>query len=338
MKNKLIIGVVGVGLTSHFRYHALKRIPKSKVELKGAYSKTPKNLLNFSNEMSTKAYSSLEELLKDSEINTISINTPNSYHYDIAKLALNNNKNVIVEYPLVTDSYKKAEKILGLASKKGLFIHVGHTMNYDNDLNFFKKNNKYIGNVLTGYRYFSVKENISFFNLSGKKIFYEGLGSWYNNRKISGGWIITAHYHYIQLFRRAIGEVVSVFSVDSSKNGIVMGSVLMKHENNASSVIQWGFPIPGRNFTQTIFSGTNGLIEINNNKYFIFSKEKVTEGIFSDKTLEETSSFVEDWKFLLKKIDSKKDMEKDNEDMLKVLKISISAQKSADLGRSIFID
>jgi hypothetical protein len=31
-------------------------------------------------------------------------------------------------------------------------------------------------------------------------------------------------------------------------------------------------------------------------------------------------------------------MEKDNEDMLKVLKISISAQKSADLGRSIFID
>ena len=90
MKKKLIIGIIGVGLTAHLRYYALEEIAKNRVAVKGAYSKTTSNLMNFSKEMSIKAFGSLEEILEDPDINTISINTPNIYHYEITKQALSN--------------------------------------------------------------------------------------------------------------------------------------------------------------------------------------------------------------------------------------------------------
>jgi predicted dehydrogenase len=337
MEKKLIIGMVGVGLTAHLRCYALKEIPGSRAQIKGAYSRTRENLMNFSKEMSVKVFNSLEEMLEDQEINTISVNIPNNYHYEVIERALEYNKNIIVEYPMVTGDHKKAEKLLKYASKKDLFIHVGHTMNYDNDLRFVIKNKKYLGNILAAYRYLNIKDTVSYFDQSGKKVFYKDLGSWYSDSNKSGGWIATAHYHYIQIFRRTMGEVVSLYAVDSGREGIAMGSLLMKHENNAGSAIQWGFPIPGRDLAFTLFTGTRGSIEINNNQYLIYSNEKVKEGMFPDNMVREVNPFIDDWKFLFKKIDSKEIKEEDDADMLKVLKISIYAQRSATSGREISI-
>ena len=337
MKKKLIVGMVGVGLTAHLRCYALKEIPGNRACIKGAYSRTRRNLMSFSEEMSVKAFRSLEDMLEDNEINTISINTPNIYHYDIIERALTYNKNVMVEYPMVTGDHKKAEKLLSSASKKRLFIHVGHTMNYDNDLRFISKNKKYLGNILTGYRYLNIKDTVSYFDQSGKKVFYKDLGTWYTDESKSGGWIATAHYHYIQIFRKIMGEVTSLYAVDSGRDRIAMGSLLMKHENNASSAIQWGFPIPGRDLAFTLFTGTEGSVEINNNQYLICSNKKTMEGVFPDNMLREVNSFIGDWKFLFKKIDNKKIKEEDDADMLKVLKTSIYAQRSARSGKAISI-
>jgi hypothetical protein len=130
---------------------------------------------------------------------------------------------------------------------------------------------------------------------------------------------------------------VSLYAVDSGRNGVEMGSLLMKHENNAGSAIQWGFPIPGRDLAFTLFTGTEGSIEINNNRFFIYSNKKVKEGTFSDHMLREVNSFIDDWKFLFKKIDNEDIKEEDDDDMLKILKISISAQRSAISGKKISI-
>lgn len=337
MEKKLVVGIVGAGLTAHLRYYAIKEFPGNRIRVKGVYSRTPGNLAKFSKEISVKAFNSLEEMYKDAEINTISLNIPNRYHYEFVKSALYNGKNVIVEYPLVINDYKEAEELLEFASERGLFLHVGQTMKYDNDLKFLIKNKDHIGEILTGYKYISNKELASSFNFSGSEVNYNGLGKWYVNDNESGGWIITAHYHYIQIFRKILGEVISIFAVDSSRNNIAMSTVIMKHENDSSSVIQWGFPIPGRNFALAILTGTIGSIRIINNEYLIYSNKGNKEGVFTDDLTREINSFVEDWKFLLDKLDGRENLDEDNSDMLKSLKVAMCAQKSAIEGKTVLI-
>lgn len=58
-----------------------------------------------------------EDLLKDKNIDTVYIGTPNSTHYEIAKKALQNNKNVILEKPFTVNS-KETKELIELAKKK----------------------------------------------------------------------------------------------------------------------------------------------------------------------------------------------------------------------------
>ena len=47
-----------------------------------------------------RAYGDYRDLLKDTEIKTIHICSPNHFHYEMAKAALNAGKHVICEKPL----------------------------------------------------------------------------------------------------------------------------------------------------------------------------------------------------------------------------------------------
>ena len=56
-----------------------------------------------------KCYGSYEELLKDDNIDIVYISTPNNLHYENALMALNNNKNVLLEKPFTTNPYEAKE-------------------------------------------------------------------------------------------------------------------------------------------------------------------------------------------------------------------------------------
>jgi predicted dehydrogenase len=69
------------------------------------------------------------ELLKDPEIDAISIVTPIESHYQIAKDALLREKHVLVEKPL-TASVKQIEELIDIAERKRKILMVGHTFLY----------------------------------------------------------------------------------------------------------------------------------------------------------------------------------------------------------------
>ena len=78
--------------------------------------------LEFNKEFNAlKCYGSYEELLNDNNIDVVYISTPNNMHYENALLALNNNKNVLLEKPFTTNP-NDAKKLYNLAKEKGLFI------------------------------------------------------------------------------------------------------------------------------------------------------------------------------------------------------------------------
>lgn len=102
--------------------------------------------------------SNFEEVLNDSEINLISINTHVDVHYDYAKKAILAGKNVLVEKPF-TKTVEEADELFKLADEKGVVISCNNNRRYDSDFQTLKKvlDSKVLGEIVeiqSHYHYF----------------------------------------------------------------------------------------------------------------------------------------------------------------------------------------
>lgn len=68
----------------------------------------------------------VDDIVASPEIDAVAIVTPVSYHYELAKKALENGKHVFVEKPFTATS-AQAEELVELAERKNLQIMVDHT-------------------------------------------------------------------------------------------------------------------------------------------------------------------------------------------------------------------
>lgn len=82
--------------------------------------------------------SSIEDILKDGEVNLVVINTPDEWHTHYARLALERGKNIMVEKPFAP-TRREAEEIFALAEKKGLLAYVNQNRRYDGDYLILKE-------------------------------------------------------------------------------------------------------------------------------------------------------------------------------------------------------
>ncbi len=327
MNYKVSVGIVGAGYAGHLRGYAVREFNNERIELKGVYDRDPHHAEAYARELNIKRYSTLEDICNSNEINTISVSVPNRYHYEIVKYALERNRNIMCEYPLVLSEYRQSEELVDSANKRDLFLHVGQTMNYDADCRLIESYKEELGDLYMGYKYMSFGALGSWFRLDGFKGNYKDLGTWYVKDNRHGGWIVSAHYHGIQIFRKIFGEVKALCGFDSSRDGIAAASILMQHVTGASTTVQWGMPIPGKAFSTTIVSGRNGSVEVDGSRYLIHLNDRRING-----ELPKVNTFVEDLKALLDELDEKRDPNKEQEDMLFNLKIAFKAEESAAKG------
>lgn len=324
MLKKIRVGVIGAGFAAHARTIALNKIGKNRAEVIGVFDSNKNNSSKFADEFSIASYSSFDNLLGDSKIDTIAICIPNKFHFNTAIKALNSKKNIICEYPIVIESYSHAKKLFDIANKKNLFIHVGQTMNFDADLQVVLKNRNILGKLCMGYKYVTFGKPGTWFIESGFNNGYQNLGEWYVKNNLTGGWILAACYHGIQILRKVFGEIKTVSSIDTTTSSVSSGSVLLGHINNASSVVQWGLGIEGKNFNLFIATGSKGSIMVEDEKFELKTAEIKDSGV-----LQYIDTFFEDSKLLFDKLDGKINIDNENTDMLKNLKISFLAQKAA---------
>ena len=71
-----------------------------------------------------KAYGSYQELLDDNKVNAVYIATPQSLHYQQAKMCLEAGKHVLMEKPLTINA-AQTEKLIALAQSKNLLLQEG---------------------------------------------------------------------------------------------------------------------------------------------------------------------------------------------------------------------
>src|SRR5688572_4159256 len=86
----------------------------------------------------SKLYRSYEELLSDSDIQLIVVNTPVQTHFEYTKLVLQTGKAVVVEKPF-TVTVAAAEELDALAKEKKAFLSVYQNRRYDGDYWSIKK-------------------------------------------------------------------------------------------------------------------------------------------------------------------------------------------------------
>ena len=75
---------------------------------------------------------SYEEIINDDKIDLVVVNTPNAYHYDMARKALEAGKHVLMEKPF-TNTSEEAQQLVELAKGKSLILTAFQNRRLDSD-------------------------------------------------------------------------------------------------------------------------------------------------------------------------------------------------------------
>lgn len=122
----LKIGVLGAGHLGKIHLKCIKQIKG--FDLVGFYDTDPENSAQVANDLQTKAFSSIEELID--EVDVIDIVTPTISHFDYASMALKRSKHVFIEKPIVA-SPQEARELIKIAREANTKVQVGHVERFN---------------------------------------------------------------------------------------------------------------------------------------------------------------------------------------------------------------
>lgn len=135
---KVNVGLVGFGAAGRvFHEPVITSIPglnltkiyqSSSANLEILKTKYPENMIT----------SNVEDILFDEDIELVVLAVPNTAHYELARKALENGKNVVVEKPFTVTS-EEADKLIYLAKEKNKLLTVHHNRRWDSDFKTVEK-------------------------------------------------------------------------------------------------------------------------------------------------------------------------------------------------------
>ena len=94
------------------------------------------------------SFDNLSKMLEDEKINLVYIASPNSLHYEQAKMCLLANKNIICEKPFFTNT-KELDDLIKISDDKKLFLFEAISIKYLPSLNILKSLLRKIGKIST---------------------------------------------------------------------------------------------------------------------------------------------------------------------------------------------
>ncbi len=125
--SNLRAAVIGSGFIGPVHVEALRR---AGVEVLGILdADEPRTRAAAAQLQLPKAYSSLDDLLSDDQVDSVHIAVPNKFHYDMAKRVLASGKHVLCEKPLAMNSRESAE-LVALAQTAGVATGVNYNIRY----------------------------------------------------------------------------------------------------------------------------------------------------------------------------------------------------------------
>ena len=198
---------------------------------------------------------SYQEILEDTEIDLIVVNTPNFLHYEMCKQALLHGKHVVLEKPF-TVTVEEGRGLIELAKEKGLVLSVYHNRRFDSGHKTVKEilDKKLLGDLKVFEAHFDRfrpeigpkkwKEAVN----PGAGILYD-LGSHLIDEALCLFGVPVSIFADLQIQRKN-GEVVDYFDIKLSYNSFtvkLLAGMLMKEpgpkyilHGNAGSYLKYG--------------------------------------------------------------------------------------------------
>ena len=118
---KINIGVIGVGHLGRLHVQQLQHVPEA--NLVGIFDADAERAQSIADEFGTTAFASPELLMNAAE--ALTVVTPTTTHFEIAKEALGSGKHLFIEKPMM-ETLDQADEIIRLRDAAGAKIQVGH--------------------------------------------------------------------------------------------------------------------------------------------------------------------------------------------------------------------
>ena len=190
-------GLIGYGKIGERHVHHILSHPEA--SLTGVFDIKTDRLNYFRNQYKGQGtFDSLQSILKDPEIDIISICTPNSTHSDIAIAAMTAGKHVLVEKPMAIRK-KDCEGMIHIALKTGKSLFVVKQNRFNPPVQAVKKliDEQKLGKI------YSVAVNC-FWNRSE---WYYKQSDWKGKKTFDGGTLYTQFSHFIDIIYYLLGDV-----------------------------------------------------------------------------------------------------------------------------------
>lgn len=122
--DKIRVGIIGCGSISKHR-HIPEYAALSNVQLVAFCDPVLERAEAFASQYGGKAYSNYEDMLKQEQLDAVSVCTPNTLHAPMSIAAAEAGLHVLVEKPMAT-SEEEAQAMIEAAERNGVFLMVGH--------------------------------------------------------------------------------------------------------------------------------------------------------------------------------------------------------------------
>lgn len=256
MKEKVNFAVIGLGKIGRRHCSILAEHPETSLIAVFDPSKTKAD--ETAEKFGVKAYYDYDELLKNNDIDIVSICSPSGYHAKQTIKAAKAKKHIVCEKPMAL-SLKDCDAMIKTCVKNNVRL-------------FVVKQNRYNESILRLKNAID-KDKLGRLYMINAHILWNRIPQYYKEEpwrgsaKLDGGALMNQSSHFVDLIHWLGGNVKSVYAkMDNFVHDIETedtGTVILKFENGAIGNIQYTTCIYDKNFEGSLtILGTKGTVKI----------------------------------------------------------------------------
>ncbi|SMP37661.1 Predicted dehydrogenase [Neorhodopirellula lusitana] len=268
------IGIIGVGMISNFHAKAIADSQNGK--LVGCFNRNFARAQEFAAKHGCRAFETLDEMLADPEIQTVSICTPSGAHLEPAIAAAQAGKHVMVEKPLEV-TVEKCDQIIAACKAAGVKLGVTFQSRFHESSRLMKQ-------AVDDGRFGKITLGDTYVKWYRSQEYYDS-GAWRGTWELDGGGaLMNQAVHSVDLLLWLMGPVkrVSAMMGTMTHERIEVEDTVVANiefENGAFGVIE---------ATTTTFPGALKRVEIGGSEgSAVLEEEDLTQWTFEKETDED---------------------------------------------------
>lgn len=273
MKKELGFGILGAGLIAPFHARAVRDAKGSR--LVAFCDVSEERLKKLSAEFTAKSYRSLDEMLKDPEIDVVNVATPNHLHHNAVLACAAAGKHVLTEKPPAM-TLKETDSMIAACRKANVKFGCFVQCRTRKAIQAMKK-------AIEAGRFGKLFAADTYMKWFRSTEYYQS-DAWRSSRKSGAGVTVQQAFHYIDLIQYLVGPAKRVHARMSN-----LAHPAVKLEDTTLAFVDYACGAQGVVQASTcIWPGTDVRVEINGeNGTAIMAGEKMVTWKFKDERPED---------------------------------------------------